>query len=85
MTATRLHRLRHKLTEQIDPQIRDTPPQPAISLAITTSDAELLLTVIDKALPIEPTERGPANKPTHKTGVRVPATDRKRRQEQEAA
>ena len=38
MTATRLHRLRTKLTEQIDPQIRDTPPQPAISLAITTSD-----------------------------------------------
>lgn len=79
MTATRLHRLRHKLTEQIDPQIRDRPPQPPIGLTITMHDANLLLTAIDQAIPMEPSGRGPANRPTLKTGVSVP--DRKRRQE----
>lgn len=75
-----LHRLRTLLTRQIDRQIRDRPPQPPIRLQIGEADAGLLLTLIDQAIPIELSARGPANKPVPATGIRVPATDRKRRE-----
>ena len=69
-----LHRLRARLTGQIDRQIRDRPPQPPLELTISEGDAGLLLTLIDQAIPIEPSARGPANKPVPATGVRMPAT-----------
>ena len=79
--ADHAERLRTKLTGQIDGQIRDRPPQPPLELTISEGDAGLLLTLIDQAIPIEPSARGPANKPVPATGVRMPATDRKRRRE----
>lgn len=79
--SAHLHRLRARLTGQIDRQIRDRPPQPPITVRLGEADASLLLTLIDQAIPIEPSARGPANKPVPATGVRMPATDRKRRRE----
>ena len=59
--ADHAERLRTKLTGQIDGQIRDRPPQPPIRLSITTKDAGLLLTCLDRNIEtdVSPRHREP--------------------------
>lgn len=84
--SAHLHRLRARLTGQIDRQIRDRPPQPPITVRLGEADASLLLTLIDRATPIEPSVREPANKP-HPPTVRITGAraDRARQTRKNAA